>query len=225
MCLYLYYNKKPIQSFYNGIPIMKTIITILLFVGITFTLTTCTQKASDPSVCFGDNILPIFVSKCSTNGCHENFTTYDGIIQQVIPKHPLQSNIYTKIDGANPSMPPKGYMQLTAQEKFMIKAWISMGALNQSHCMVCDTASFKFTADVQPILNSWCVGCHNSSTQSGGTDLSNYNGIVNSIANNQLLGTIKYSSGYNAMPQNGNQLSGCQISKIQSWINAGHPNN
>ena len=47
---------------------------------------------------------------------------------------------------------------------------------------------------------------------------------LNSIANNNLLGSIEHSSGYNTMPQNGSQLSGCQISKIRSWINAGHPN-
>ena len=210
---------------------MKTIIGLISFIIIVFTLTTCTEKAYDPTVCFTDNILPIFVSKCSMSGCHEpntrlgDFTTYDGIMKKVVAKHPLRSSIYTKIDGLNPSMPPKKNVQLTDQEKFMIKAWISMGALNQSNCTVCDTTQFKYAADIQPIMNSWCVGCHSSSNAGGGVDLSNYAGVVNSIANNKLLGTIKHSRGYDAMPQNGSPLSGCQISKIQSWINAGNPNN
>jgi hypothetical protein len=209
---------------------MKAIMTILLFTVVIFSLTTCTEKAYDPNVCFTENILPIFVSKCSMSGCHSpgsrrgDFTTYDGIMKRVVAKHPLQSSMYTKIDGSNPSMPPRNYTALTGEELFMIKAWISMGALNQSNCTICDTTSFKFTADIQPIMNSWCVGCHSTSNAGGGYDLSNYAGIVNSIANNKLLGTIKHSAGYNAMPQNGSQLSGCQISKIQSWINAGHPN-
>lgn len=206
------------------------IISLLLFIGIIFSLTTCTEKAYDPSVCFTDNILPIFVSKCSMSGCHApgsrrgDFTTYDGIMNKVIAKHPLRSSIYTKIDGANPSMPPKNYTPLTDQEKFMIKAWISMGALNQANCTVCDTTSFKFAADIQPIMNTWCIGCHSSTNAGGGYDLSSYAGVVNSIGHNQLLGSIEHSTGYNAMPQNGNQLSGCQISKIRSWINAGYPN-
>jgi mono/diheme cytochrome c family protein len=210
---------------------MKTTITLILFIGIVFTLTTCTEKAYDPTVCFTDNILPIFVSKCSMSGCHDpgsrrgDFTTYEGVMRRVTAKHPLRSSMFTRIDGINPNMPPKNYAPLTDQEIFMIKAWISMGALNQSNCTVCDTTSFKYAADIQPIMNSWCIGCHTSSNAGGGADLSNYTGVVNSIANNKLLGTIKHSTGYNAMPQNGNQLSGCQISKIQSWVNAGHPNN
>ncbi|HXU27028.1 MAG TPA: cytochrome c, partial [Bacteroidia bacterium] len=145
------------------------------------------------------------------------------VMRRVTAKHPLQSSMYTEIKGSNPSMPPRGYTALTDQEIFMIKAWISMGALNQSNCTVCDTTQFKFTADIQPIMNTYCVGCHSTSNAGGGADLSNYTGVVNSI-NNKLMGTIKHSAGYNAMPQNGNQLSGCQISKIQSWVNAGHPN-
>ena len=203
----------------------------LLFVGVILFLTTCTERAMDPNVCFTENVLPIFVSKCSMSGCHDpgsrrgDFSNYGGIMKKVTAKHPLESSIYTKISGTNPSMPPQGNTQLTDQEKFNIKAWISMGALNQSNCAVCDTTSFKFSADIQPIMNSWCVGCHSMTNAGGGYDLSNYSGIVNSISNNKVVGSIKHTSGYSAMPQNGNQLSGCQISKIQSWINEGFPNN
>jgi len=204
---------------------------ILLLTGIVVFLTTCTKRAMDPSVCFTENILPIFVSKCSMSGCHDpgsgrgDFTTYEGVMKDVTAKHPLQSSVYTKITGTSPSMPPKGNTQLTDQEKFMIQAWINMGALNESNCTICDTTAFKFSADVQPIINTWCVGCHSGANSGGGYDLSSYTGILNSIANNELMGSIKHTSGYSAMPQNENQLSACQISKIQNWINAGHPNN
>ena len=207
------------------------ILSVLMCIGILISLTTCTERSMDPNVCFTENVLPIFVSKCSMSGCHSpgsrrgDFSTYEGIMRKVVAKHPLRSDVYTKISGANPSMPPTGNVQLTDEEKFNIKAWISMGALNQSNCTVCDTTSFKFAADIQPIINTWCVGCHTSANAGGGYNLSNYSGIVNSISNNNLLGSIKHSSGYNAMPQNGNSLSACQISKIQNWINAGYPNN
>jgi hypothetical protein len=204
---------------------------ILMFVGITFLLSTCTEKAMDPNVCFNENVLPIFVSKCSMSGCHApgsrrgDLSTYEGIMRDVTAKHPLRSSVYTNISGSNPSMPPKNSVQLTEQEIFYIKAWISMGALNQSNCTVCDTTQFKFAGDIQPIMNSWCVGCHSTSNAGGGYDLSTYTGVVHSVTTNRLMGSIKHSLGYSAMPQNGNQLSGCQISKIQSWINAGYPNN
>ena len=209
------------------------IVKILVFVGILISLTTCTWKASEPSVCFSENILPIFVSKCSMSGCHSSgsqrrsdFTTYEGIMTKVDAGHPLRSEIYKKIDGSNPSMPPSGETPLTAQEIYYIKAWISMGALNPSNCLtVCDTTSFKFTEDIQPIINIWCVGCHSAASAGGGYNLSTYSGVVSAVTNNQLMGAIKHSSGFNPMPQGGNQLSSCQISQIQSWINSGYPNN
>jgi hypothetical protein len=203
----------------------------IVFVGIILFLTTCTYKAMDPNVCFTENVLPIFVSKCSMSGCHSpgsrrmDLSNYDGIMNGVVAGHPLRSNVYTEISGANPSMPPRDHTQLTSQEVYYIKVWISMGAFNQTNCtVVCDSTTFKFGADIQPLINSQCVGCHSPSSAGGGDDLSTYSGVVNSIANNQLLGSVEHSSGYSPMPQNGGQLSACDISKIKSWISAGHPN-
>lgn len=209
------------------------IIKIIVFIGVFILFTTCTWKASDPSVCFSENILPIFVSKCSMSGCHgpgskrrSDFTTYEGIMSKVVANHPLRSEIYTKIEGLGANMPPKKNTQLTAQEIYLIKAWISMGAQNPSNCIiVCDTTSFKFIEDIQPIMNTWCVGCHSTSSAGGGYDLSSYTGVVKAVTANRLIGTIKHSAGFSAMPKGGNQLSGCQISKIQSWINSGYLNN
>lgn len=134
----------------------------LLFTSMIVFLTTCTERSMDPNICFTENVLPIFVSKCSMSGCHDpgsrrgDLSTYESIMKKVTPKHPMQSDVYTKIYGANPSMPPKGSTQLTDQEKFNIKAWISMGALNQSNCTVCDTALFKFTECATHYYNLVC---------------------------------------------------------------------
>ena len=203
----------------------------LVFAGILISLSTCTYKAMDPNVCFADNVLPIFVSKCSMSGCHTSgskhrtdCTTYDGIMTKVVPRHPLRSEMYTRIAGFGADMPPKRNTQLTSQEIFYIKAWISMGAANSSNCSGCDTTLFKFSADIQPIINTWCVGCHSASSSGGSFDLSTYTGVVSSIAGNKLIGCITHSPGHNAMPIGASQLSACSISKIQSWINVGFPN-
>jgi mono/diheme cytochrome c family protein len=49
--------------------------------------------------------------------------------------------------------------------------------------------------------------------------------VVNSIANNKLLGSIKHLQGFSQMPKNGGQISQCEIDAIEKWVNAGYPNN
>ena len=192
---------------------------------------TCNYRANDPNICFAENVLPVFVSNCA--GCHgggsgsntRDYTNYDGIMRDVVAGHPLRSKAYTSVKGNNPSMPPASHNKLTSQQVFIIKAWISMGAPNSSNCSSCDTSKYKFAADIQPILNNWCVSCHTSGNAGGGYDLSNYNGVNAGAVNGKLMGSIKHSAGYIPMPQNSPQLSACDIAKIQNWVNAGHPNN
>ena len=166
------------------------------------------------------------------SGCHDgksdvhyNLTTYIGIMEGVVAYHPLRSEVYTSIKptlGGKPSMPIG--LSLTSKEIKLINAWISMGAKNTSNCVSCDTTSFTYAATVAPILNTWCVGCHQSGSAGGGYILSNYSGVVNSIANNKLLGSIQHQAGYFSMPQS-SKLSDCQITQIKKWVNSGYPNN
>jgi mono/diheme cytochrome c family protein len=107
----------------------------------------------------------------------------------------------------------------------MIRLWINMGARNTSNCKSCDTTSFEYSTRVKGIIQNWCVGCHSSNNSSGGIDLSDYNGIIKTIPNNKLLGSIKHMPGIIAMPQTGGQLSSCEITAIEKWINNGYPNN
>ena len=44
-----------------------------------------------------------------------------------------------------------------------IKIWIKMGAKNSSNCSNCDTTNYTYSGRVNPLINLWCVGCHNSS--------------------------------------------------------------
>lgn len=211
---------------------MKKII-FSVFVLLSLILSTCTSDLYNPDVCFQENVLPIFVSKCSMSGCHNStnqadgydFTNYEGIIKGVIAKHPFQSEIYKAIRGSNPSMPPLNYPSLTKKEIDYIKIWIKMGAKNSSNCSGCDTTNYTYGGRIRPLFDSWCLGCHNTGNAGGGFDFSNYSGIVSSITANRLLGSIQHLSGFSSMPKNTNALSYCDINAIEKWIMDGYPQN
>ena len=94
---------------------------------------------------------------------------------------------------------------------------------------VCDTAVGTYTKSVLPIMNAQCAtsGCHNAATASAGANLSGYATTKAYITNSKdfFLGSIKHTSGFSVMPKGGNKIPTCDISKIESWINAGMPNN
>ncbi len=184
--------------------------------------TTCTYRANDPSVCFSENVLPIFVSNCG--GCHGNYTTYQGLVKDIVKYHPLRSKIYKQIHGANPKMPPESHTKLTEQQLYTIKVWISSGAPNSSNCSGCDTSKYKFTADIVPIMSNWCTTCHNAGNAGGGFDLSNYSGVNACVNSGKFMPSIKHTGPF-PMPQGGAKLSDCDITKLQNWVNAGHLNN
>ena len=190
----------------------------------------CSYDVQVPSYCFQEDVLPIFVSKCSQSGCHDggrnsegyNFTTYEGIMKGVKAGKPFSSECYTQISSGE--MPPSNSVQLTQVEKSTIKAWIKAGAENTSNCSTCDS-TFTYAARIQPLMDKWCVGCHSTSNPGGSYDLSNYNGVVKAVTNTRLLGSIKQQSGFSAMPQGSSPISDCDIIAVTKWINAGHPNN
>lgn len=194
-----------------------------------------------PNICFQRDIQPIFVSKCSMSGCHssqssggkgrhlQDFTTYEGIMNAVTPYHPLLSSAYTKCSGIGASMPPSPNPQLTSTELEYIKYWIHTGAKNGGSCQAsttCDTTNVSFSGKIQPLLNTWCVGCHNTARPQAGYDLSNYAGVKNAITpDNRLYGCVAQLPGYIAMPEGGSKLDSCDIKAIASWINHSYPNN
>lgn len=208
---------------------------IVFFILILVVFTKCDGNKVVPNVCFDKNILPIFISKCTTSGCHSgssikdkgksDLRSYEGILNQVTPYYPFMSEIYQKCSGSNPEMPPKSYIPLTETELAYIKYWIHIGAKNSTNCVVtqCDTLAISFSNRIMPIIQNSCVGCHNSSNPSGGYDLSSYNEIIKSI--DPLIGSIKHLSGYSEMPKGSQKLDDCSINVIQKWIDAGHKNN
>jgi mono/diheme cytochrome c family protein len=89
----------------------------------------------------------------------------------------------------------------------------------------CDTADMKYAANVVPILQSSCYGCHANGNASGGVALGNYASLKTQVDNGNLIGAITHAAGYTAMPLGGAKLSDCNINKIKAWIARGALNN
>ncbi len=126
------------------------------------------------------------------------------------------------IDETDPDkiMPPPYATPLTYDEKEAIRKWILQGALNNS-CGDCDT-TFAFNADILPIIQSNCTGCHSGNSPEAGLVLASYSDIQAAVISNDLMGRI--NDPLNPMPPN-NQLNDCLKNQIQSWVDADMPNN
>lgn len=200
-------------------------------IGSAIYISSCTYDVATPNVCFQEEVLPIFVSKCANKGCHNpidreedlDFTTYEGIMKEVKAGKPFSSEAYTVINSGE--MPPSSHTQLTKLEKTIIKNWIKSGAPNSSNCNTCDTSVYTFSARVKPLMDKWCVGCHNAGNAGGGHDLSTYTGIKTSLATGRFLGSIQHSAGFSQMPKSASKLSDCDLNAIVKWVNAGALNN
>lgn len=195
-----------------------------------------TQYATDTSVCFQRDILPIFTGYCAKSGCHDatsvkdgyNLTTYATIVMKgLIKGNALGSKLYTKcVSGKMPQAPtPK----LDSTQLSLMRRWINMGAPNDTNCIViCDTTKFTFTAAIVPILTNYCYSCHTTAaaaSSGGGIVLDTYNGVLTETQNGNLLGDIQHATGHHYMPLGGTQLSPCKITQVSKWIAAGAQNN
>ncbi len=191
-----------------------------------------TTKPGDEGICFETEVFPLIVSNCAQSGCHDaqtheeglNFTTYSGIRQAVRPGDPGDSELYesiSKTDG-DEKMPPPPYPALTASQISTIYTWILEGA-KETTCESCDTTQFSFAAEILPLVESYCQGCHNSASPSGGVLLTSYDQIKAVADNGKLLGTITGAPGYPVMPPAGT-LTDCQITQVKNWIDDNAPN-
>jgi hypothetical protein len=190
----------------------------------------------DPdTVYFQNTIFPLIQSNCAFSGCHGNgsarngvdLSTYTSIINtaDVRINDPLGSDLYEVLIETDPSkrMPPPPRNALSASEIEMIRRWIEQGA-NNNGCDACDTTEFTFSMTIQPIIQTYCEGCHNGNNPSGGILLTNYNEIQARVNSGQLFGTINHETGYSPMPKNQPKLEQCKIDQIKNWIDNGAPN-
>jgi cytochrome c5 len=195
------------------------------------------------SICFVQDILPMFISNCAMSSCHDGLSqgeedelyalnSYTTIRPHVVPFNPSQSHVYQAVTGSGEEfMPPAPKSPLTTAQREMMRKWIADGALN-SDCpdATCDTINpIGFTAQVKPVIDSYCVSCHSASVTSGGVNLNGYEQVkkyAESLRNGTslLVGTIRHKTGFKAMPPS-TTLDECSIRKIELWIEQGRLNN
>ncbi len=224
---------------------MKRVFLLLVSVLVLLGLFACEEEGTpvDPfegrpvdtaQVCFVQQVLPIFLTKCAFSGCHDSRTkadgydlsSYDAIMRKGIrPGDPKHSKIYTSLIATGEDrMPPAPYPPLPEDEILVIRNWILQGAQN-TDCSggVCDTLNMSYASDIEPILRSYCIGCHSGTSPSGGILLDNYQSVKTIALSGRLYGAVAHLPGYKAMPPGGSSLDSCAIAKIGAWVRQGCP--
>jgi hypothetical protein len=233
----------------NGSAARRKMFTVLLFVlasaAGTMVIDSCVhqpyvlpadQQTGDPTICFEQDILPIFQSNCAKSGCHnaasheDGYTldSYTNIVKKgIVPGNPAASKIWESVTTADgDDFMPRNAPALNATQLDLIKRWIIGGAIDTGGCssVSCDTTAFTYSGTIAPLMQSQCTGCHNSPSASGGS-LTDYNSVKTAAVSGKLVAVITHQTGYSAMPQGGAKLLDCQITQIKKWIAAGTPNN
>lgn len=195
----------------------------------------------DPdSVYFEKDILPMIISNCAMSGCHDaathaegvNLSSYASVMNtaEVVPFDPGDSKLYEVIteNDVDDIMPPWPATPLSGDQVALISKWIQQGALNitcDANAGGCDSTNVTYSAVVAPILQTYCNGCHNAVTASGGIVLDEYGGAAAVALNGKLVGTISFADGFAAMPPGGSQMPSCEIAQIKKWVSDGAPDN
>ena len=189
---------------------------------------------------FQNDVAQIFASSCAVPGCHDAGTHAEGVVLtnygniintgDINPGSPNSSKAYEVMIDNNPAdiMPPPGSgITLTQDQIHTVRDWIAQGARNNS-CVenaACDTVNVSYSLDVRPILSSYCVGCHNTTSPQGGIALSTFDQVDATVTSGRLIGSIEHLAGFSAMPKNQAKLSACRVALIRNWINQGALNN
>jgi hypothetical protein len=195
-------------------------------------------------VCFQSEILPLFQSFCAKSGCHDAVTKKDGYVldsyDNLFKKEgkitsgnirggkPESSLLYTVMfESGSDKMPPAGNLDLTIDQKNLIARWIREGAKNTTGCNTsCDSNQFKFAANIMPILQNYCNGCHSGTLPAGGVILTSYNFVQPVATSGLLYGVTAHLPGYNPMPKGSlTTIPDCEKAQIRKWVQAGAPNN
>ena len=195
---------------------------------------TTTPPPVDTLVCFESQILPLFVSNCAMSNCHDaitqekniQLTDYANIMEEIVPNAPTSGDVMESILGINDIMPPQPYSPLTSSQISLIQQWISQGAQNTTNCAnICDSTSFTYSANIAPIMSTFCNGCHGGSFPSAGINTTTWAGLQTIANNDSLIGSIQHDSGFSPMPKGSAMMNICNITKIRKWIQAGALNN
>ncbi len=189
----------------------------------------------NPRACFGRDVFPYIQSNCAISGCHDDitadegyrFTSYSGVMKAIQPGNPQESKLYKSITRTDEEdiMPPPPMSPLPQSVIDSIYNWITYGALNENCGEACDTTStVTFSGVIYPIIAKNCKGCHSGSSPSGNIGLENYAQISLVASNGSLVGALKGTNPFVAMPP-GRSLSDCRIRQFELWVSEGYPDN
>lgn len=195
------------------------------------------QPCSPDTIYFQNKVLPLIISSCAQQGCHDPatheegliLTSYSNIIRSglVKPGNPAGSKLYKVIVETDPGdrMPPPPAQPFTQEQRDIIYKWIAQGAQNNA-CMDCDTSGvIKYSTHIAPMLQTNCVGCHSGASPGGNIALTSYAAVKTQVTNGKLWGSVTFAAGFSAMPKNGRKLSDCKLTALKKWIDEGATNN
>lgn len=87
----------------------------------------------------------------------------------------------------------------------------------------CDTSNVTYSQSLAPVFAANCNTCHSGNSPSGNIRTDSYTSVKTNIS--RIRGAVNHESGYSPMPQDGGKLSDCDLTKIDTWIKQGMPEN
>ena len=204
--------------------------------------TTAAGTPCDPDVVYFElDVLPILRSNCAKSGCHDANTAQKGVVLEsyesimatgkIEPFDLNDSEVYEVIVETDPDkrMPQPPNARLTSEQVNVIASWILQGAKNETcdpGAGGCNTDNVSYSADIRPIIENNCLGCHRGANPVGGFVLETYSDVAAKANSGRLYGAVSWQTGYVPMPFGASSpLPGCDLDKIKAWIDAGAPNN
>ncbi len=201
----------------------KIVITMAMMTSmLVYLLSSCYKNKEDiltePKTSFRGDVVPIMVA--GGCGCHNNgianravqFSHADTIFYDVILGRVGLFNAW--VNGG--THPGAGSIDLTNNQKAIIKKWIDEGAKDDGGgCTV--TGTITYTSKILPLYTSTCKG----STCHGGIAANiDYSKMV---AKKDVLTTMVNSSGNSGHPGGTLSLSSCTVNLFKEWIAQGQP--
>lgn len=87
----------------------------------------------------------------------------------------------------------------------------------------CDVTAVSWTADIQPMIQQNCLGCHSGAGASAGLDLSTYMSVK--THSSSLVNRMNKPNGDPLMMPPSGPLSNCTLNQMDAWVAAGTPEN
>lgn len=112
----------------------------------------------------------------------------------------------------------------------LILAWFGLlffiGSCTKSkepYIFDCAKTPSNYNNDIKPIMDAYCVVCHQPGGAYSSVPLTNYAEVRKATDSTKLLPSIRHESSVVAMPQGGNKLKAIEIAKIECWKSNNYP--